>query len=637
VTDLKNGFIRVGYATPNVKVADVVNNEGEIIKKIDWAYENKLSILTLPELCVTGYTCGDLFFQQKLLAEAETAVLRIAEHTKGMQLFVFVGAPISKDGKLYNCAVAIFDGRILGFVPKTFIPNYNEFQEVRYFAEGPKSGEIMFNGEKYPFGSKLLFNSSTVSELSIAAEICEDLWVADPPSNSHAQAGATIICNLSASNETVNKEEYRRELVKNQSARLMCAYVYASAGLGESTTDLVFSAHSLICEDGVIMKESSLFKNESGFVEVDLQKLTMERTRNNCFVQKDSEYKTVYFDFAPDDAHLSYKISQSPFVPSVDDELTHRCEKILTMQAAALKKRLEHIGSDSLVLGISGGLDSCLALLVCARTMDMLNLPRKNVLAVTMPCFGTTERTRKNAFDLCGELGVSFKEISIFDSVLKHFEDIGHDRDDHSVVYENAQARERMQVLMDLANKMNGIVVGTGDLSEMALGWATFNGDHISMYSVNGDIPKTLVRYLVRHEAERSGEGLKNTLYSILDTPVSPELLPAENGKISQKTEEIVGPYELHDFFIYYCLRFGFSPAKIYLLAKNAFDGVYDDETILKWLKSFYKRVFAQQYKRSTMPDGPKIGSVSLSPRGDLRLPSDAVSRLWLDEANSLN
>lgn len=634
---MKNGFIRVGYATPNVKVADVVNNEGEIIKKIDWAYENKLSILTLPELCVTGYTCGDLFFQQKLLAEAETAVLRIAEHTKGMQLFVFVGAPISKDGKLYNCAVAIFDGRILGFVPKTFIPNYNEFQEVRYFAEGPKSGEIMFNGEKYPFGSKLLFNSSTVSELSIAAEICEDLWVADPPSNSHAQAGATIICNLSASNETVNKEEYRRELVKNQSARLMCAYVYASAGLGESTTDLVFSAHSLICEDGVIMKESSLFKNESGFVEVDLQKLTMERTRNNCFVQKDSEYKTVYFDFAPDDAHLSYKISQSPFVPSVDDELTHRCEKILTMQAAALKKRLEHIGSGSLVLGISGGLDSCLALLVCARTMDMLNLPRKNVLAVTMPCFGTTERTRKNAFDLCGELGVSFKEISIFDSVIKHFEDIGHDRDDHSVVYENAQARERMQVLMDLANKMNGIVVGTGDLSEMALGWATFNGDHISMYSVNGDIPKTLVRYLVRHEAERSGEGLKNTLYSILDTPVSPELLPAENGKISQKTEEIVGPYELHDFFIYYCLRFGFSPAKIYLLAKNAFDGVYDDETILKWLKSFYKRVFAQQYKRSTMPDGPKIGSVGLSPRGDLHLPSDAVSRLWLDEANSLN
>ncbi len=634
---MKNGFIRVGYATPNVKVADVVNNEGEIIKKIDWAYENKLSILTLPELCVTGYTCGDLFFQQKLLAEAETAVLRIAEHTKGMQLFVFVGAPISKDGKLYNCAVAIFDGRILGFVPKTFIPNYNEFQEVRYFAEGPKSGEIMFNGEKYPFGSKLLFNSSTVSELSIAAEICEDLWVADPPSNSHAQAGATIICNLSASNETVNKEEYRRELVKNQSARLMCAYVYASAGLGESTTDLVFSAHSLICEDGVIMKESSLFKNESGFVEVDLQKLTMERTRNNCFVQKDSEYKTVYFDFAPDDAQLSYKISQSPFVPSVDDELTHRCEKILTMQAAALKKRLEHIGSGFLVLGISGGLDSCLALLVCARTMDMLNLPRKNVLAVTMPCFGTTERTRKNAFDLCGELGVSFKEISIFDSVIKHFEDIGHDRDDHSVVYENAQARERMQVLMDLANKMNGIVVGTGDLSEMALGWATFNGDHISMYSVNGDIPKTLVRYLVRHEAERSGEGLKNTLYSILDTPVSPELLPAENGKISQKTEEIVGPYELHDFFIYYCLRFGFSPAKIYLLAKNAFDGVYDDETILKWLKSFYKRVFAQQYKRSTMPDGPKIGSVGLSPRGDLRLPSDAVSRLWLDEANSLN
>lgn len=634
---MKNGFIRVGYATPNVKVADVVNNEGEIIKKIDWAYENKLSILTLPELCVTGYTCGDLFFQQKLLAEAEAAVLRIAEHTKEMQLFVFVGAPIRKDGKLYNCAVTIFDGRILGFVPKTFIPNYNEFQEVRYFAEGPKSGEIMFNGEKYPFGSKLLFNSSTVSELSIAAEICEDLWVADPPSNSHAQAGATIICNLSASNETVNKEEYRRELVKNQSARLMCAYVYASAGLGESTTDLVFSAHSLICEDGVIMKESSLFKNESGFVEVDLQKLTMERTRNNCFVQKDSEYKTVYFDFAPDDAQLSYKISQSPFVPSVDDELTHRCEKILTMQAVALKKRLEHIGSDSLVLGISGGLDSCLALLVCARTMDMLNLPRKNVLAVTMPCFGTTERTRKNAFDLCGELGVSFKEISIFDSVIKHFEDIGHDRDDHSVVYENAQARERMQVLMDLANKMNGIVVGTGDLSEMALGWATFNGDHISMYSVNGDIPKTLVRYLVRHEAERSGEGLKNTLYSILDTPVSPELLPAENGKISQKTEEIVGPYELHDFFIYYCLRFGFSPAKIYLLAKNAFDGVYDDETILKWLKSFYKRVFAQQYKRSTMPDGPKIGSVSLSPRGDLRLPSDAVSRLWLDEANSLN
>lgn len=634
---MKNGFIRVGYATPNIKVADVVNNEGEIIKKIDWAYENKLSILTLPELCVTGYTCGDLFFQQKLLAEAEAAVLRIAEHTKGMQLFVFVGAPIRKDGKLYNCAVAIFDGRILGFVPKTFIPNYNEFQEVRYFAEGPKSGEIMFNGEKYPFGSKLLFNSSTVSELSIAAEICEDLWVADPPSNSHAQAGATIICNLSASNETVNKEEYRRELVKNQSARLMCAYIYASAGLGESTTDLVFSAHSLICEDGVIMKESSLFKNESGFVEVDLQKLTMERTRNNCFVQKDSEYKTVYFDFAPDDAQLSYKISQSPFVPSVDDELTHRCEKILTMQAVALKKRLEHIGSGSLVLGISGGLDSCLALLVCARTMDMLNLPRKNVLAVTMPCFGTTERTRKNAFDLCGELGVSFKEISIFDSVIKHFEDIGHDRDDHSVVYENAQARERMQVLMDLANKMNGIVVGTGDLSEMALGWATFNGDHISMYSVNGDIPKTLVRYLVRHEAERSGEGLKNTLYSILDTPVSPELLPAENGKISQKTEEIVGPYELHDFFIYYCLRFGFSPAKIYLLAKNAFDGVYDDETILKWLKSFYKRVFAQQYKRSTMPDGPKIGSVSLSPRGDLRLPSDAVSRLWLDEANSLN
>ena len=634
---MKNGFIRVGYATPDIKVADVVNNEGEIIKKIDWAYENKLSILTLPELCVTGYTCGDLFFQQKLLDEAETAVLRIAEHTKGMQLFVFVGAPIRRDGKLYNCAAAIFDGKILGFVPKTFLPNYNEFQEARYFAEGPKISEILINGEKYPFGSKLLFNSSTVPELSIAAEICEDLWVADPPSNSHAQAGATIICNLSASNETVNKEEYRRELVKNQSARLMCAYIYASAGLGESTTDLVFSAHSLICEDGVIMKESSLFKNESGFVEVDLQKLTMERTRNNCFVQKGCGYNTVYFDFAPDDAQLSYKISQAPFVPSVDDELTHRCEKILTMQAAALKKRLEHIGSGSLVLGISGGLDSCLALLVCARTMDMLNLPRKNVLAVTMPCFGTTERTRKNAFDLCGELGVSFKEISIFDSVIKHFEDIGHDRDDHSVVYENAQARERMQVLMDLANKMNGIVVGTGDLSEMALGWATFNGDHISMYSVNGDIPKTLVRYLVRHEAERSGEGLKNTLYSILDTPVSPELLPAENGKISQKTEEIVGPYELHDFFIYYCLRFGFSPAKIYLLAKNAFDGVYDDETILKWLKSFYKRVFAQQYKRSTMPDGPKIGSVSLSPRGDLRLPSDAVSRLWLDEANSLN
>ena len=623
---MKDGFIRTAAATPDIKTADCAYNAQRIIELIDKAAADEVSLLVFPELCITGYTCGDLFLHKVLLDNAAKALLEIAAHSAKYDMTVVVGLPVSYKGKLYNCGAVCKDGKILGLVPKMNIPNYSEFYEARHFASGKGVNAVLPQFGGAPMGN-ILFESS-LPGFVLGLEICEDLWVVNPPSNELAAAGATVVCNLSASDEVIGKAEYRKQLVKSQSARLICGYIYADAGLGESTQDLVFCGHNLICDNGTLIAESKKFTTGLIYSEIDLQRIESERRRMNTFPQFSSEgFTRVAFDTAAKELTLTRKYEPMPFVPANKSDLSSRCEEILSMQATGLLTRLRHIGCKKSVIGLSGGLDSTLALIVTVHAYDMLGLDRKGIIAVTMPCFGTTNRTKNNAHLLAEAYGVTLLEVNISAAVKQHFEDIGQSMDCHDVTFENGQARERTQVLMDIANKENGIVIGTGDLSELALGWATYNGDHMSMYGVNASVPKTLVRHLVSYEmAETQDKKLAEVLADVLCTPVSPELLPPSDGEISQKTEDIVGPYELHDFFLYYFVRCTFSPEKILRLACEAFRGQYDKPTVEKWLKIFMRRFFTQQFKRSCLPDAPKVGSVTLSPRGDFRMPSDASS-----------
>lgn len=684
---MDNGFIKVAAATPKIKVGDCGYNCKEICRRIEEVYQQGVQLVVFPELCVTGYTAGDLFWQQSMLDKALDSLLRIVvPFTKEKEIAVIVGLPMLFKRKLYNVAAVIYDGEVAGFVPKSHIPNYSEFYEARHFSSGvgiegyqhinyfddeeeekpivggsyiiknfklgQKSGydyaeyDDEYDGEyddegeywedSVPFGTNLLFQCTNIKNFTFAVEICEDLWVANPPSTGHALAGATVIANLSASDETVGKDSYRKNLVSGQSARTVSAYIYADAGEGESTTDLVFAAHNLIAENGTILAEAEKFTNETVYAEIDLDKLAAERARISTFQptrEADSEYEEIEIELQKRKFVFERKIDKSPFVPANESEREKRCEEILSIQTMGLKKRLEHTGCKNAVVGISGGLDSTLALLVTVRAFDSLGLDRKGIITVTMPGFGTTDRTYNNALKMIRVLGCELKEVNIAEAVELHFKQIGHDMNIRDVTYENAQARQRTYLLMDFANEYNGLVIGTGDMSELALGWATYNGDHMSMYGVNAGVPKTLVRHLVKYFADTTEERkLTEVLNDVLDTPVSPELLPPKNGKIAQKTEDLVGPYELHDFFLYYVLRFGYAPKKILFLAEKAFQGIYDREMILKWLKVFYKRFFSQQFKRSCLPDGPKVGTVAVSPRGDLRMPSDACVREWLEE-----
>lgn len=641
---MKGNYIRVAAATPEIVVGDVKHNLEQVISGLEEAEGQGAQLVVFPELCLTGYTCQDLFLQSTLVDEARAALLSLAEITESKEILALVGLPWEYCGQLYNVAAAVWKGRILALIPKSHIPNYSEFYEKRYFSPGPEAAvPVTLEGEGGRvwdtwFGSKVLLEDENIPGFSVAAEVCEDLWVPCPPSISHAMAGATVICNLSASNETIGKAEYRRDLVCGQSARLVCGYLYAGAGEGESTQDLVFGGHNLIAENGTLLCSSKRFETGVFCCDLDLDRIRSERRRLIITSQeKRNLYRIITFASGKRPASLMRKIEKNPFVPDDKTDRSKRCEEILSIQAAGLRKRLKHTGSSHAVVGISGGLDSTLALLVAVRAFDGLGLPRDGILSVTMPCFGTTDRTYQNACELTRRLGATLKEVDIKASVTQHFADIGQDLSTHDVTYENAQARERTQVLMDLANQCGGLVVGTGDMSELALGWATYNGDHMSMYGVNASVPKTLVRHLVRYYADTCGDKrLSDILLDILDTPVSPELLPPEDGKISQKTEELVGPYELHDFFLYYVLRFGYHPEKIYHMACHAFDGTYDSGTIIKWMKTFYRRFFSQQFKRSCLPDGPKVGSAALSPRGDLRMPSDASARLWLEEIEKI-
>ena len=632
---MKNGFVKVAAATPDIRVADVEFNTQNIINAMEEAQKNGAKILVFPELCVTGYTCSDLFDHSVLLKASRKALLEIAENTNDKDMLVFVGAPLEVNGKLYNVAAAMNQGEIIGFTTKTFLPNYGEFYEMRQFTPGPQTvREITFEGKKIPFGPQILFQAEGMEELVVAAEICEDVWSPIPPSIQAALEGATVIVNCSASDETIGKDTYRRALISGQSARLISGYIYANAGEGESTTDLVFGGHNIIAENGTILKESSRYVNEIIYSEIDLQRITGERRKNTTFQPLDEETLVrVSFTVEETKTFLTRTFPKKPFVPSDEQTRAQRCEEILTIQAMGLKKRLAHTNARTAVVGISGGLDSTLALLVTARAFDMLGRDKKDIIAVTMPCFGTTDRTYQNACEMSKKVGATLIEVPIADAVNVHFRDIGHDPEDHSVTYENCQARERTQVLMDIANKTWGMVIGTGDLSELALGWATYNGDHMSMYGVNASVPKTLVRHLVKYAADDTkDEALKNVLYDVLDTPVSPELLPPKDGDIAQKTEDLVGPYELHDFFLYFMLRFGYEPSKIFRIACMTFDGEYDKETIFKWLETFCRRFFSQQFKRSCLPDGPKVGTVALSPRGDWRMPSDACVAVWMKD-----
>ena len=699
---MKDGFIKVAAGTPNVQVADCEFNAAEIIKMVREMEAEGARVMVFPELCITAYTCGDLFWQENLLEEAKVQLMRIAEETADVDAIIFVGLPLEYKGKLYNVAAGLNHGEILGFVPKTYLPNYNEFYEARYFTSGEDvDGTVTIRRSEYglhhdeemtdedvefgleaepealeeedsfeeleeideepdyidedeteefdevdvPISSNILFICQEMPKLKIAAEICEDLWVPNPPSVGHAYHGANLIVNLSASDEVVGKDSYRKSLVSAQSARLLCGYIYATAGEGESTQDVVYGGHNLIAENGTILAESRRFVNGALYADLDIHRLDNERRRmTTCrFVPdlapegQDVFYNEVYFNAGRGVTPLTRKFDSRPFVPGIKEERERRCDEILNIQAMGLKKRLAHIHCQNAVIGLSGGLDSTLALLVTVRAFDMLGMPREKITAVTMPCFGTTDRTYNNACQLSECLGATLKEVNIREAVNLHFRDIGHDPEVHDVTYENGQARERTQILMDIANQSGGIVIGTGDLSELALGWATYNGDHMSMYAVNASVPKTLVRHLVRYYADTCEDAkLSEILLDILDTPVSPELLPPKDGVISQKTEDLVGPYELHDFFLYYMLRWTFPPKKIFRLAQNAFAGEYDDETILNWLKTFYRRFFAQQFKRSCLPDGPKVGSVAVSPRGDLRMPSDACAKLWLKQIEEL-
>lgn len=637
---MRDGFVKVAACTPDLRVADCLYNTARICKGIKEALDQNARIIVFPELSITGYTCGDLFWQEALLKEAKHQLIHILARTKGNDALIFVGLPWEKGDKLYNVAAVISNGRLLGLVPKRHLPNYSEFYEARYFTQGNAQVEwVKFEGRPVPFGTNLLFDCEFPKGLCVAAELCEDLWAPNPPSTAHALAGANVIVNLSASDEVTGKKSYRKSLIEGQSARLLCGYIYANAGAGESTQDLVFGAHNLIAENGYTLAESKRFENGVIYTELDIGRLRADRRRMTTFGPCSTEgYEHVRVAIEEEDTQLTRKFDPAPFVPTDDAMRAERCEEIFMIQALGLKKRLQHTGSRNVVVGISGGLDSTLALLVMAKAYDMLGRDRSQMTAVTMPGFGTTDRTYNNACELTRRLGAELLEVPIRDAVLQHFRDIGHDPEVHDVTYENSQARERTQILMDIANKKGGLVVGTGDMSELALGWATYNGDHMSMYGVNCSVPKTLVRHLVRYYADTCGdEAIRSILYDVLDTPVSPELLPPKDGEISQKTEDLVGPYELHDFFLYYLLRFGYTPRKIYRVAKLAFAGAYDNETILKWLKKFYWRFFTQQFKRSCVPDGPKVGSVGLSPRGDLRMPSDACINVWKEELDALN
>ena len=645
---MQDGFVKVAARTPEVRVADVAFNVDQCVRQVRDACADGAKVVVLPELCLTGYTCEDLFWQDALLDAAQRGLYAFAEQTSALDALLFMGVPWRVNGKLYNCAAAVCGGDVLALIPKTHVPNYHEFYELRHFAPAPAPGYgfvELGQGEPVPFGTNVLLRCSTMPDLVVAAEICEDLWAPNPPSIAHAMAGATVIVNLSASNAIVGKAAYRRQLVVGQSARLVCGYVYTSAGWGESTTDVVFAGHDMVAENGTLLAESAPFASGDAISEIDVAALVAERMRMSTFrtalgsVDGDGpEYCDVPFTLGRERTQLTRHVAARPFVPSDGAERDARCEDVFTIQAWGLAKRLEHTHCSTAVVGVSGGLDSTLALLVTVRAFDLLGLDRNGIVAVTMPGFGTTDRTHGNATTLSDALGVQLREVSIVPAVRQHFADIGHDERVHDVTYENCQARERTQILMDIANEEGGMVIGTGDLSELALGWATYNGDHMSMYGVNGGVPKTLVRHLVRYVADTcDNDAEADILYDVLDTPVSPELLPAnEDGTIAQQTEDLVGPYELHDFFLYQVLRRGFAPRKVYRLACHALGDTYDEATILAWLKVFYRRFFAQQFKRSCLPDGPKVGSVALSPRGDLRMPSDACATLWLAQLEEL-
>lgn len=644
---MKYGFVRVAAAVPQVKVADCRYNASQAEEMIFEADENNVQAIVFPELNITGYSCGDLFGQALLLEQAEIALMQLMNNTRQLDIISILGMPVVVGGILYNTAVVIQKGKILGVVPKTYLPNYSEFYEKRWFAPATTlDGErkIRLCGQSVTMGANLLFDAS---DFCFGIELCEDVWAPVPPSSTLALAGADVIFNLSADTENIGKHQYLRSLLAQQSARCLCGYVFASSGFGESSTDVVFAGNALIYENGSLLASSSRFSFTRQLVmsELDIERLRGERQHNTTFASclrdnKSLQFTTVSTEMVqPKDIELTRAIDAHPFVPAGDALLDERCEEIFSIQVAGLAKRLVHTGCKTVVVGISGGLDSTLALLVCVKTFDKLGLSRDGIVGITMPGFGTTDRTYNNALSLMRSLHVTTREISIRESCIQHFKDIDHDMSVHNVTYENGQARERTQILMDYANKVGGLVIGTGDLSELALGWATYNGDHMSMYGVNASVPKTLVRYLVTWVAQTGVDtDSKATLLDIVDTPISPELIPAdENGNIKQKTEDLVGPYELHDFFLYNILRFGFRPAKIYYLATLAFGASYDKPTIKKWLTTFYRRFFAQQFKRSCLPDGPKVGSVSLSPRGDWRMPSDASSAMWLSECEALD
>ncbi len=639
---MRDGFIKVAAGTPKIRVADCRYNAEQIFTMMREADKQGVKVLCLPELCLTGYTCGDLFLQDTLLCGAEEGLQTILEATRNLDMVTVLGLPVrcKWDNKLYNCAAVIQSGEILGLVPKTYLPNYGEFYEQRWFASGAGvETSVDLCGETVDMDAAGLFACETVPNLVLGVEICEDLWATEPPSARLARGGATVILNLSASNELVGKSGYRRNLVVGQSGRLVCGYVYADAGEGESTTDLVFTGHNMIAENGALLAERR-FATGLTISEIDVDRLAYERRRMTTFNgQRQADLWRASFSLPLEETRLTRAVSPAPFVPADAEDRAERCNEILKIAALGLKKRLEHTGARTAVVGLSGGLDSTLAILITAVAMKLLDRPASDIIAVTMPCFGTTDRTRDNAVELAERLGATLKRIDIGSAVKVHFKDIGQSMEDHSVTFENGQARERTQVLMDIANQNGGLVIGTGDLSELALGWATYNGDHMSMYGVNAGIPKTLVRHLVAFVSDDKGSEdprLSAVLDDILDTPVSPELLPAIEGKISQKTEDLVGPYELHDFFLYYAIRCGFPPRKVFRLAEHALGRTYDRATILKWLNSFYRRFFTQQFKRSCLPDGPKVGSVTLSPRGDWRMPSDAVAALWLEELEGL-
>lgn len=648
---MKYGMIRCACASPNLVVADCNKNAENIIAAAKEAVLNGAAVVVFPELSITGYTCGDLFFQKELQNSAVKNLNKIADETKNLNSVILVGIPVPCNNGIYNCGAILFKGNLLALIAKSFLPNYSEFYEGRHFIPFTNNTSTKYisigNFTNVPLGTNILISDKTNNDFVLGTELCEDLWVPVPPSSNHILAGATIIANLSAGNEIIGKASYRRNLVKSHSARSLCAYLYANAGCGESTQDMVFASHNIISENGTCLAESKLFSGETIYADVDIERLSQERRKTTSFGASvnsfcSDDYLNIEIDLfssLKENKDLLRYVDPHPFVPSVKEERTQRCMEVIELQAQGLAKRLRHINCKSAVIGLSGGLDSTLALLITCLAFDICKIERKGITAITMPCFGTTDRTYNNACSLANECGVTLKEVPIAASVNQHFKDIGQDSSKHDVTYENCQARERTQVLMDYANKTNGIVIGTGDLSELALGWCTYNGDHMSMYGVNSSVPKTLVKYLVSWFAEDSeyskNKKLSEVLLNILDTPVSPELLPPEDGKISQITEDLVGPYELHDFYLYYLLRFGFSPSKILYLAQNS--GLpYDRDFMIKWLKTFYRRFFSQQFKRSCMPDGAKVGTVNLSPRGDWRMPSDASAAIWLEELESL-